>query len=203
MFGGTPFSIKRSATLRISAILLMVAVFPSISERSAFADEVDLWAALKDGGHIALLRHAMAPGTGDPENFVIGDCSTQRNLSVSGRAQAKRIGERFRANGMERARVFSSQWCRCFDTARGLMLGPVMKLPPLNSFFQRSEKRKPQTKALKAWLNEQNFFQTHVLVTHQVNITALTGVYPNSGELVIVRRSKDGSLTVIGTIETE
>ncbi len=181
----------------------MAVALSFIFGKPAIADEADIWAALRTDGHVALLRHAIAPGTGDPNNFVIRDCRTQRNLSEEGRAQAKRIGDRFRVNGIARAPVFSSQWCRCLQTARLLTLGPVTELPALNSFFENFEQREPQTRALKAWLKDQDLRFPHVLVTHQVNITALTGVYPGSGELVIVRRSVKGGLTVVGTIETE
>jgi broad specificity phosphatase PhoE len=158
---------------------------------------------MASGAHVALLRHALAPGTGDPAAFVLGDCGTQRNLSDEGRDQAKRIGARFAANGIKQARVFSSQWCRCLETANLLGLGPVEALPSLNSFFQRFERRERQTRALEAWLAGQALDQPVVLVTHQVNIAALTGVYPASGELVVIRRTETGALSVVGSIETD
>jgi len=161
-----------------------------------------LWNALKSGGHFALLRHAIAPGTGDPPEFQLRQCSTQRNLSDAGRDQARHIGDRFRRNGIDRAQVFSSQWCRCLETARLLRLGPVEELAALNSFFQHYARRAPQTQAALEWLGAQDLAQPLVLVTHQVNISALTGTYAGSGELVIVRRSSTGTLKVIGTIET-
>jgi phosphohistidine phosphatase SixA len=167
------------------------------------ADEEALWNGLRSGTHVAMMRHATAPGTGDPAIFKLGDCSTQRNLSEEGRAQAKRIGARFRANGIATARVFSSQWCRCLETARLLGLGPVEELPLLNSFFADSEQRDPQTRALKEWLAGQNVPEPLVLVTHQVNITALTGVYPASGEMVVIGRSDSGEIAVAGTIAAE
>lgn len=203
MRSALPCSRKRGMTLSLWAMVLMAMAVPLVSGTLARADERDLWSALRSGGHVALLRHAIAPGTGDPDNFVIGDCRTQRNLSNRGRAQAERIGTRFRANAIRSARLFCSQWCRCVDTAHRLKLGPTGELPALNSFFQATERSEPQTRALKAWLKDQDLRQPHVLVTHQVNITALTGLYPASGELVILRRSDAGDLTVIGTIETD
>lgn len=191
-------NLKRS--LAIITISLALIALP---KNHVEANEPALWKALQTEGHVALLRHAIAPGTGDPEAFTIGDCSTQRNLSVEGRAQAARIGDHFRTNGIETARVFSSQWCRCRETAELLELGPVNELPALNSFYQRPENRKPQTEVLREWLQKQDLSSVHVLVTHQVNITALTGVFPNSGELVIVRAPENGDNTVIGTIETD
>lgn len=167
------------------------------------AEEEALWTALSSGGHVALLRHAAAPGTGDPPEFELRWCDTQRNLSAEGRAQAMRIGTRFRANGIRTLRVFSSQWCRCLETARLLDLGPVEELPDLNSFYQRYERRAPQTQALQRWLAGQTLDEAVLLVTHQVNISALTDVYPASGELVVVGRSAAGKLVVVGTIETD
>jgi phosphohistidine phosphatase SixA len=165
--------------------------------------ETVIWNAVRAGGHVVLLRHAIAPGVGDPPGFTLGNCSTQRNLSVEGRAQAAKIGELFRVNGIRKARVFSSQWCRCLDTARLLELGPVQELPILNSFFERSEREKQQTRALRKWLAEQHLNEPLVLISHQVNITALTGVYPASGELVVIRRSKSGAISVVGSTKTD
>ena len=161
-----------------------------------------LWKALQSGNHIALLRHAIAPGTGDPHAFALGDCATQRNLSDEGRDQAEEIGGRFRKAGIDNARILSSQWCRCLETATLLKLGPVEELPALNSFFQRYERWASQTRMLLEWIAGQDLAQPLVLVTHQVNITALTGIYPESGELVVVHRADTGELTVIGTLKT-
>ena len=167
------------------------------------ANSVALWDALRSGGHVALIRHALAPGTGDPADFAIGDCATQRILSEEGRAQARRIGALFRANGIETAPVYTSQWCRCRDTAALLGLGPVADLPVLNSFFGRPGGRMPQTEGLRQWIAAQTLDSPRILVTHQVNITAITGVYPSSGEIVIVRAMADGDLAVVGTIRTD
>jgi broad specificity phosphatase PhoE len=157
---------------------------------------------LKSGDHVVLIRHAIAPGTGDPPNFRLGDCSTQRNLAESGRDQAKRIGERFRANGITAAHVFSSQWCRATDTARLLGLGTVEPLPLLNSFFQQGDAR-AQTRATRQWLAKRDLSQPTVLVTHQVNITSLTGVHPASGEMVVARSDAKGELKVVGTLSVD
>lgn len=171
---------------------------PSLS-----AEGADLWTALRSGHHVALIRHADAPGTGDPPNFTLGDCSTQRNLSKEGRDQAKRIGALFRDNGIGTATVLSSQWCRCRDTAEALELGPVEELPLLNSFFRRMEVGADQTRALKSWLGEQTGAHPIILVTHQVNITGLTGVYPAPGEIVVVRIGERGANSVVGTIRAQ
>ena len=185
--------------LLIAALTVILCSFPAHSSDHDAA----LWNALRSGGHLALLRHAIAPGTGDPPEFRLGDCQTQRNLSAQGRDQATGIGELFRTHGIQTARVFSSQWCRCLETARLLGLGPVEERPFLNSFFDDYARREPQTSELRQWLDKQALNEPIVLVTHQVNITALTGIYPGSGELVIVRRAETGELAVVGTIETD
>lgn len=181
------------------ALVLLIGTASGVSA----AEEASLWRALASKGHVALMRHAIAPGAGDPPQFVIGDCARQRNLSEAGRKQARRIGVRFRKNGIEAARIFSSQWCRCLETARLLGLGAVTELPVLNSFFQSPERRDRQTRTLDAWLGGQNLDGPVVLVTHQVNITALTGIYPASGEIVVVRRSEDGTISAVGSIRTD
>ena len=183
--------------------MLLFAILFCLASRVAVADDAEIWQALASGQHVALLRHALAPGTGDPSAFALGDCSTQRNLSAEGRAQATRIGARFRENGIRTAHVFSSEWCRCMDTARLLRLGSVEKLALLNSFYKHIDRRAPQTASLKQWLAAREKNAPLVLVTHQVNITALTGVYPASGELVVVRLSEDAEFAVVGSIKTE
>ena len=169
----------------------------------AHADDA-LWAALRGGGHVALMRHATAPGVGDPEGFRLGDCSTQRNLSSAGRDEARRIGERFRQQGMAVARVHSSQWCRCLETAQLLGLGEVTAFPGLNSFFRDGAREAAQTAAVRELIKASAARPTAhagplVLVTHQVNITALSGVYPASGEIVVLRVDGE-ALTVVGRL---
>ena len=193
----TRVSMRTRATIAIAVgVLCAVPVLSAV-------EDVTLWTALRSGGHVALLRHGIAPGTGDPPEFALRDCQTQRNLSDEGRDQARRIGERFHAHGIHTAQVFSSQWCRCLDTARLIELGPVYELPLLNSFFRRYERQKQQTQALRQWLAEQVLEGPLILVTHQVNITALTNIYPASGELVVVRLSDTGDVSVVGTINTD
>lgn len=190
---------RRSGAIVTLALALLFGTAPGVS----VADETVLWRTLSLKGYVALLRHAIAPGTGDPSGFALGDCRTQRNLSEEGREQAARIGALFRENGMEKSQVFSSQWCRCLETARLLGLGPVTELPMLNSFFQRPERRNRQTQELEKWLASQDLDGPLVLVTHQVNITALTGVYPASGDLVVIRPLENGKISAVGTIKTD
>ncbi|MEX1299794.1 MAG: histidine phosphatase family protein [Desulfotignum sp.] len=171
--------------------------------RHGSATEKDLWQELKKENHFALIRHALAPGTGDPPDFNLRDCATQRNLSERGRNQARNIGRRLRARGIHRAQVYSSQWCRCLETATLLHLGPVQELEILNSFFRHFEKREEQTAALKSWINDKEIRDPLILVTHQVNITAFTDIFPGSGEMVIVRKDGQNKFAVLGTIVFE
>jgi phosphohistidine phosphatase SixA len=150
-----------------------------------------------------LLRHAIAPGTGDPPTFKLGDCSSQRNLSDAGRQQARRIGAAFRRHGVKVDKVYASQWCRCKDTVKLLKLGPGEPLLLLNSFFENRSAGKGQTAALKDFLTTQSFAGVVVLVTHQVNITALTGIYPNSGEAVVVEAPDSDGIRVFGRLSVE
>ncbi len=187
--------------MRAMVLLAISAVFLALTFASPTrADDEAVWAALKSGGHVALIRHALAPGFGDPENFSLDDPKTQRNLSAEGRAQAKRIGAAFTKHTILKAQVYSSQWRRCMDTADLLDLGPVTAEPILNSFFQNRGDRDEQTAALKTWLQSANLRRPVVLVTHQVNISAFAGVYPASGEMTVMRREDDGAFTFAGRI---
>ena len=182
----------------LAAAALIAAVLTACT-LSVRADEA-LWTALRAGTHVAMMRHALAPGTGDPDNFSLGDCSTQRNLNDVGRRQAAAIGERFRSNGIENPRIYSSQWCRCRETAELLGLGGVTPLPALNSFFRDRDKGPAQTADIKRFLSSSGSDRPIVLVTHQVNITALTNVFPASGEIVVVKVTPDGAVDVAGRI---
>ncbi len=143
---------------------------------------------LQDGGYVVMLRHALAPGVGDPPEFELNDCSTQRNLDATGRKQARRIGEVFRNAGVREAEVYSSQWCRCLETARLMDLGPVKELEALNSFYERPQDRKPNIQALQGFLNALPLDGKPVfLVTHQVTIQAIAETGAASGEAVILK----------------
>ena len=160
------------------------------------ATDKDAAVARLQGGDVLLLRHAIAPGFGDPEGFRVDDCSTQRNLSEAGRRQASAIGAWLRARGINGARVYSSQWCRCLETAELLDLGEVSPLPALNSFYERPADRETNLRALRAFLASYTpRSQPLVLVTHQVTVTALTGIFPGSGEGVVATLAGNGELS--------
>mgnify|MGYP001170250158 FL=1 len=162
-----------------------------------------LWDALKSGNHLVLMRHALAPGYGDPANFDVKECRTQRNLNEVGRQQSIDIGHLFRSNGIDKAIVLSSQWCRCLATANLLNLGNVSELPFLNSFFENFYREQFQTDETIQWIRNAPLRIPTILVSHQVNIAALTGYSAASGEMVFVRRSTDGRFKVIGSIQTD
>jgi phosphohistidine phosphatase SixA len=173
-----------------------------VSSVTASATEPDrLGQQVKAGGLVLMIRHATAPGTGDPGNFRIGDCTTQRNLNDQGRDQARHIGQWLRDRGIDSARVYSSQWCRCLETAEGINLGPVVELPALNSFFERPRDREPNLAALRAFLSKQPVDgKLIVLVTHFVTISGITGEGVSSGEGVVLQLKSDGGFDVVGRL---
>ena len=145
------------------------------------------WPLLRQGGCVVLMRHAQTePGVGDPPGFTLGRCETQRNLNAAGRAQAGRVGEAFRREDIAIAAVRSSAWCRCTDTAR-LAFGRYTVWPAINSFFQGQGDSGQQTREVLETVAALRAPVNWVLVTHQVNITALTGEHPAMGELFLTR----------------
>ncbi|MEN9938779.1 MAG: hypothetical protein RLZZ387_5358 [Chloroflexota bacterium] len=166
-------------------------------------DAQPLWSELREGrGLVVLLRHARTvPGTGDPPGFQLDDCTTQRNLSEEGRAQAQRIGAAFRAQAIPVGSVLSSQYCRCLDTAALLDLGPVTPAPLLNSFFDDRSMAPQQTEELrKAILAHRDQAGVIVMVTHMVNIVEVSGISPQQGEAVVVRGTGQGEIAVVGRL---
>lgn len=165
-------------------LLLVGAMAPALAN----TNEIDLATRLKQGGHVLMLRHAHAPGFGDPAQFKLDDCTTQRNLDASGRAQAAAIGKWLRRQGVQSARVYSSLWCRSLETARLLDLGSVTPLPALNSFFEREHERMSSLVALNAFFARQPVDgPLIILVTHFVNIQAVAGSGVGSGEGVLLQ----------------
>jgi phosphohistidine phosphatase SixA len=150
-------------------------------------DEEDaFWALLRQGGVIVLMRHAKTvAGTGDPPGFKLNRCDTQRLLSDSGKAQAASMGKAFRELQVRVDEVRSSAWCRCVDTAE-LAFGRHTVWPPINSFFQQGDRERQTAEAMQA-LRQHRAPGNLVLVTHQVNITALSGAYPAMGEVLLTR----------------
>ena len=136
-------------------------------------------------GYVLLIRHALAPGFGDPQNFDLNDCSTQRNLDGEGREQAFRIGEKIKAARIKFSKIYSSQWCRCLETAENMNLGEITVEPGLNSFFQGIVPKDKTLDRLRKRLESVEAKQELVLmITHQVTITAVTGITVSSGGAV-------------------
>ena len=150
------------------------------------AGEQAAWDALRQGG-IVVFRHANAPGIGDPAGLKLGDCTTQRNLDERGRVQARRIGERLRREQVRVGAVWSSQWCRTRETAELIGAGPVREQPAFNSYFGDRSREPAQTAAARELLLAWRGPGALVVVTHQVNISALTDGATASGEGVVLR----------------
>ena len=162
---------------------------------AASADEA-IWALLKSGGQVVIMRHAATVPT-VPDTLGTG-CSSQRNLSEAGREDARRIGAAFRAHGIAVEDVRASVWCRCMDTAR-LAFGTVTNWPALDSIFRDRSREAAQTREVRELIRGHSG-GTLVLVTHQVNITALTGLYPDEGEMLVLTPQGEGFL-VAGRIK--
>ena len=135
--------------------------------------------------NVIFLRHTLAPGVGDPENFIKEDCSTQRNLNNKGRLQARLIGNYLRSTNLKFSQILTSEWCRCIDTAKELNLGQWTTFSGLNSFFQVYEKKDQVMNKLQKKLSSLGYSDLALFVTHQVVISEQTGIVPRSGEMVL------------------
>lgn len=187
---------KLSTTLALACALLIGLGAAQIATASEAA-----WQQLQAGGSVAILRHARAPGTGDPQNFRLEDCATQRNLSAAGRTQAQDIGNRFRERKVPVERVLSSRWCRSLETARLAFGNRTEPFPPLDSFFSDRGQEDRQTQAVRRIIEEWRSPGVLVLVTHQVNITALTGIFPVEGEILVLKPKTSGGFDLVGRIK--
>jgi broad specificity phosphatase PhoE len=175
-------------------ILLFLSFFCSVTYANT-----KVISALEEGGKLIFIRHAYAPGGGDPKNFDITRCSSQRNLDATGIKQSKRIGKFFRDNKISIDLVFSSEWCRCKDTAKNAFKN-YKTFKALNSFFSSkfAKNREEQMKELKAFVKNWNSKKNIVFVTHYVVISEALGVNVKSGMIVVA----DKKFKIIGTIET-
>jgi phosphohistidine phosphatase SixA len=155
----------------------------------------NLASPMTDGQHILFMRHADAPGFSDPAGYRLDQCTTQRNLGEFGKKQAERTGQWLSQQGIERAQVFSSPWCRCIDTATLLNKGPVTSEKALGSFFGNMSLASQQTEALRqlVQLSLKQFPKTPIImVSHHINIEAFTGVVLGSGDMVLVKIGANG-----------
>ena len=167
---------------------------------NAFSSD-NILSSLQEGGKLVFIRHAIAPGNGDPDNFNLKNCSTQRNLNKKGLKQSEKIGHFFKINKIKIDKVLSSEWCRCKDTAKYAFKN-YFEFPALNSTFQSSfAKNEPkQLKQLRSFVNNWDGDGGNlVLITHYSIITAITDAVPSSGEIVIT----DKEFNVLSTIPTD
>ena len=188
---------------KLIALLIFSLIF-TLSPQTSFANELAIWDKLQGTapkGYVLLLRHSLAPGAGDPQNFDLRDCSTQRNLSALGRQDAKDVGTWLERRQIKIARVESSRWCRAKETATLLNLGKVRLNRNLDSLFQEADAlNHPQTiKVRKQIVDHRNKTGILILVGHFVNIAAITNVGVDSGEGVLVRADGKGSIKVVGS----
>jgi len=182
-------------------LVLLCASYPAVAEEDAAA----LWAALRAGGHVALIRHtATIGGAGDPPGFRLDDCATQRNLTEEGRGQARRLGETFRAEGVPVGKVLSSQWCRCRETVALMGLDPIEPAPTFNNAFTFRDRVDELTAGARAIVAAWSGPGTLVVSTHGANILPLTGVMPEEGGVVVVKGdpANTAGLRVVGRILT-
>ncbi len=187
-------AVTRGMNRRLFMLTVLFFLAPGLS---LAAD--DAWQALRQPGAIVLFRHANAPGTGDPPGFVLGVCATQRNLDERGRAEARAIGAAFRDQGIMVGRVLASQWCRARETAELAFPGLVEDAPVFNSFFGNRTAEPEQTAAALATLSQWKGPGAMVVVSHQVNVAALTGIAPRPGEGIIVG-PRGGTLRVLARL---
>jgi len=180
---------------------LTAAVLCASAVSTANATE-SIWEALRTPGSVVVLRHSYAPGTFDPPSARLDDCSTQRNLDASGRAQAGRIGEAFRQNAIAVGGVLSSPRCRCLDTAR-LAFGQVQSWEPLQGALSDEERRRRQLAEIRRAIEAHRDGPPLVLVTHGSVVTDLTGLSTRMGEFVVLRRAADGTHSVAGQLYVE
>jgi broad specificity phosphatase PhoE len=185
---------------RAAWIAGVTAALAVLTAGSAGANSEQVWSLLQDGGQVVLIRHAItSPGVGDPPGMTLDDCSTQRNLSDDGRRDARRLGEAFRARRIPIARVLSSPWCRCVETAT-LAFGAAEVWAPLGNLYGRPERRADQVRDMRALVGEPRSGANLVLVSHGSTIHALTGVSPDTAEAVVVTPRGNGAFAVAGRL---
>lgn len=173
------------------AIFLILAA--ALLSAPALADEA-LWSLLQRGGNVVVMRHALTtPGVGDPDGMKLDDCATQRNLSDTGRAEARRLGQALQRRGIRFERVLSSPWCRCLETARIVTGREADVEPSLGNIFGRHEREAPQLAKLRPLAARAPARGSNVLmVTHGSTTVALIGVSPATAEMVILTPRGDG-----------
>lgn len=182
---------------RLFGLGLMFLMLMPVSGLSTDTPQEPVRAALaQTGANVVFMRHALAPGYGDPDNFQIEDCNTQRNLDEAGRRQAEAIGRYFREHQITFTAILSSRWCRCTQTAELLNYGSWSEFDGLNSFFQGHVDRQETLALLKDKLDSLSSDDMVLMVTHQVVISAITDISPPSGGLVVYNTSTQNAKPV-------
>ena len=184
--------------MKIFKTIFITFIFLTCSVKADF--DQNLIKEFKQGGKLIFIRHAYAPGSGDPKNFNLYDCSTQRNLNKSGREQSKKIGILFSKNNIKIKNIFSSEWCRCKETA-DLAFKKFETKKFLNSFYSAkfAKNREKQIKEFKNFINNWDKKGNIIFVTHYVFIFEILNYAPSSGEIIIT----DKNLNIVDTLETE
>lgn len=175
---------------------LLLIIFASLF-LSALTHASDLSKKLESSEYVLLMRHTQAPGVGDPPNYVLNDCKTQRNLSAEGRQQAVAVGNWLRKQEIKQADIYSSAWCRCKDTAELLNFGQYQVEPSLASFFDEMKNAKARTKQLESFIAAHVKTKGHqalILVTHHVNIFEYMGENIASGDMVLAKVDGNGRM---------
>jgi phosphohistidine phosphatase SixA len=185
------------------SLAVLCVTLSTLAQTAPAADELALWVELRKGGYVLLIRHADAPGTFDPSGFQIGVCSTQRNLSEEGRAQSRRLGELIRSKNISVDQVFSSEWCRCIDTATLAFGADKVQTWPAISSPRGADAKQQQANlaAVRQRISRASLKTNMVLVTHMFNIQDITGGGAAQGEIVVLR-AQDKQLRVVGRIAT-
>jgi phosphohistidine phosphatase SixA len=190
--------------VRIALLVIAALLISNVTPHSAHARELAIWDQLKGSnpkGYVLVMRHALAPGVGDPENFNVNDCSTQRNLNDEGRQDARDVGQWLVRQEVKILRVESSRWCRAKETAQLLNIGKVRLNKNLDSLFEDESDwaTHPQTMNIKKRiLDHRNKRGLLVFVGHFVNFQAAAGVSLDSGEGALVRANAQGEIKVMG-----
>jgi len=183
----------------VAIVFLMVALTVLAVTPPAAASD-DLWALLRSGGQIIFMRHAITtPGVGDPPGMRLDDCKTQRNLTDDGRQHARRVGEAFRTRGIAVTRVLSSPWCRCLETAK-LAFGTPEVSSALGNLFGRPEARAEQVRRMRAMVGVSPGPGNVVWVSHGSTIVELTGVNPDTAEMVVLTPQGGDRFTIAGRL---
>tara|TARA_Y100000591_G_C21776999_1_gene668903 strand:- start:472 stop:1029 length:558 start_codon:yes stop_codon:yes gene_type:complete len=184
--------------MKIYKIILITFIFLTSGVKADLNQ--NLIKELEQGGKLIFIRHGYAPGSGDPQNFNLNDCSTQRNLSNSGREQSKNIGKLFSENNIKFQNIYSSEWCRCWETAL-LAFKKFETKKFLNSFYSAkfAKNRKKQVAEFENFINKWNKTENLVFVTHYVFISEILNYAPSSGEIIFT----DKNLNIVETLEIE